>query len=390
MPRSQHSDQQSPYDPGIWWPGQYITNAGVGAAAGAAAGLPLGPWGAAAGGLLGGLGGLLQSSAAKKAAEQAAAQQAALDAELKSTNLLDAFLLQGRLLSSQQSNDQIQAAQAGAARLGLSPAAALGFEMQARSDAARQNEQAAATTLANAVAANEQRKTGVLQQYEVAQGLANNAAPQNYGPQMAQALAAFGQFAGQQTANKATAAPVAQANRVADAALLPSPEVNPYAGMAVQSLITQEADQQHAARMADPWALGWENNFFSPAPQATTLTPQEQVSLRGADTARALAAGAGALGSAVGAGAGIGSPAAGAAVSGAVGARGGIVPAPARTAPGNAGGGPGNGPINMSSTYIDPVAYSNFEADALGYGLRPEQITPDLYRAWVRMNSGVK
>lgn len=178
MPRSGQKTGQ--WRPDEYGTDKYLLGTGSGIASGAEAGSAFGPWGALVGGIIGGGVGAAQTAEQDKAAQDAQMQQHALEQDLKSTDVYDR-MAQATALQGQQARQRaVLDARQAAARAGMTPAAAAEFERQAglQVDAAM-----AAQRPSDFLAAQQAdlaRRQQVLQEYNAAQGLANDAAPTDY------------------------------------------------------------------------------------------------------------------------------------------------------------------------------------------------------------------
>lgn len=149
---------------------------GSGAASGAALGSTIMPgYGTAIGAGVGALVGGIKSYTQQEKLKDAFAQQQALDRQLGNNSLIDAFQTDSALRAGAlQASAQANAAQK-AQLMGLTPGAAIALERQASSDVAGAVAQDRASGFAAAASAERARRAGVLDEFNVAQGLANNA-----------------------------------------------------------------------------------------------------------------------------------------------------------------------------------------------------------------------
>lgn len=225
-------------DPEYYNAGQWLGGIAAPAATGAAAGATFGPYGALIGGAGGALIGGIDTALSQDAYLAAQAQQAALNKELASTDVYDRMLQQQGLLGAAGRNEALLAARQGASRAGLTPGAALALERQAVADSQAAD---AAQRPGMFLAANQAdlaRRAQVLDEYNIAQGLANNAQSPDlsgmYG-QLAGAVSKYGTAYG----GKRTTPPVS----AEDAATAMAP---PSATMPVMPDYARESAQSNA------------------------------------------------------------------------------------------------------------------------------------------------
>lgn len=170
--------------------------AGIGgmAVAGGALGSEILPgWGTVIGTGVGALAGGVMTSEQEKQYLAQQEQQAALERDLGNTDPLNRTLQAFALGHREQTAGAVQAAREAAARGGLTPDAAAQLEMQARAHASEQYSQALPALYESAAQANNQRRAEVLNEYQVAQGLAQEGT--DYGA-LAQQLAGAATLAG--------------------------------------------------------------------------------------------------------------------------------------------------------------------------------------------------
>lgn len=157
----------------------WIGGIGSGAASGASAGSSFGPWGTLIGGIGGAMVGGYTTGKDQEKARIAAEQQDALNRDLNSRDQYDRFLSQAALSNAVRNQDQTLQAQQAASRGNLTGAATAGLLQQTSRDQAMQASAEKPGMFLAAQQAEQGRRAQVLQEYQVAQALANNAAPQD-------------------------------------------------------------------------------------------------------------------------------------------------------------------------------------------------------------------
>lgn len=153
----------------------WATNIGSGAATGLATGAAFGPVGMGVGAGLGAGLGVVKSVVQNRELADAAAQQADLDRKLAMKQNVDAFQTSSALALGAQRAQAQQEADAQAARMGLTPGSAANLRTAALSQVNAQGAQDRAAGMGAAAAADRANREEILNEFNTAQGLANNA-----------------------------------------------------------------------------------------------------------------------------------------------------------------------------------------------------------------------
>ncbi|MBM63669.1 MAG: hypothetical protein CL484_12055 [Acidobacteria bacterium] len=251
--------------------GDYLQSAFGGALSGAAAGSAFGPWGALAGGL-GGLGvGWADSASQQRQLEAAFAQQQELNRELAEAGLDAETFAQNAALQGGMAAERAEAeANFAGRRAGLSPAQIIALQQQGRIDAQLAGVQAQAPLLQAAQQARSQRQQDILNQYQVAQMLQDNAMTpglsESFGSAM-QAASALGTLRGQPDAAAAKINPGAEDVSKLSTAFAESPvtqeelirpyirPIVPQSQPVVQTPVSAPQASQSFQGTGSPWGL---------------------------------------------------------------------------------------------------------------------------------------
>ena len=267
--------------------GQWLTGIGGGAASGAVTGGTIGgPWGAVIGGVVGAGAGAVSTGLSEEEYRKAQEQQNALNADLGDRSIYDNLIAQqGQREALTREANQVAAQQA-AARGNLTPGSTIALQRNVERDQALAAGMERGSLYNAAQQMDLARRNQVLEEYGVAQSLANNAAPSdNFNKSMGALTAAaseYGTYASSKETTADATAPIARDESIAldptgaqvmknvSAQAVTSPEVrNSMQGLSVE--------EQAALIQAYPEAY---DQSFQRAPRQELLVPDTSMYAR--------------------------------------------------------------------------------------------------------------